>query len=105
MPSSPKHFHARTSPPVRSTVLILSALLIFGIVSFLFALSSFISSCGSGYRCLSSDPRTVRVLWDSTGNGNKGGAGGDDDNGRRGIKLWALLGSKPGSALPVGDGH
>ena len=72
IPSSPKFFRARTSLPAtrpsRSTILIFSALFTFAIVSFLFALSSFLSSGGYDYRCRSSDPRPVRVLWDRTGN-------------------------------------
>ncbi|XVE50110.1 hypothetical protein DITRI_Ditri01bG0135400 [Diplodiscus trichospermus] len=98
MPSSPKLFHARSSPlatrPTRSTVLIFSALLIFAIVSFLFALSSFLYSGGYGYRCRNSDPRSVRVLWDRTG--NKGGAGGDDDHGTKRPKVMGFVGIQTG---------
>ncbi|EOY13230.1 hypothetical protein QUC31_002224 [Theobroma cacao] len=100
MPSSPKFFNARTSSlatrPTRSTVLIFSALLVFAIVSFLLALSSFLSSGGSGYRCRSSDPRSVRVLWDRAGNGNNGVAGGDDDNGTKRHKVMGFVGIQTG---------
>ncbi|XP_022717259.1 probable beta-1,3-galactosyltransferase 14 isoform X1 [Durio zibethinus] len=100
MPSSPKSFNARTSPPAtrptRSTRLIFSALLTFAIASFLFALSSFLSSGGSGYRCKSSDPRSVRVLWDRTGNVNNGGASGDDDNGTNRHKVMGFVGIQTG---------
>lgn len=98
MPSSPKFFHARTSAPAtKSTVLIFSALLTFAIFSFFFALTSFLSSGGSGYRCRNSDPRSVRVLWDRTGNANKGSAGGgDDDNGTKRHKVMGFVGIQTG---------
>ncbi|KAK8622662.1 hypothetical protein V6N13_117568 [Hibiscus sabdariffa] len=104
MPSSPKVFHSRISSP--ATRLTRSTLLIaFSAVLFLFSLYTFVSSRGCGNRCLS-DLRTVRVLWDRPGNVDKGGAdGGDADNGIRRHKVMGLLGSKPGSVQPVGDGR
>ncbi|KAE8723482.1 putative beta-1,3-galactosyltransferase 14 [Hibiscus syriacus] len=102
MPSSPKFFHARTSPqpthPARSARLIFSALLTFAIVSFLFALSSFLSSGGSGFRCRNSEPRSVRVLWDKTANANTAAAGGGgiDDNGTKRHKIMGFVGIQTG---------
>ncbi|OMO74815.1 Zinc finger, PHD-type [Corchorus capsularis] len=96
MPSSPKFFQARSSLPVtrsRSTVLI-SALLVVAIVFFLFSLSSFLNSGISGYRCRSSGPRSVRVLWDRTGNGNKASA--DDNNGPKRHKVMGFVGIQTG---------
>ncbi|KAK8643744.1 hypothetical protein V6N13_013024 [Hibiscus sabdariffa] len=98
MPSSPKFFHARTSPQTtRSTLLIFSALLTFAIISFLFALSSFLSSGGSGFRCRNSDPRSVRVLWDKTANANAAaGGGGGDDHGTKRHKVMGFVGIQTG---------
>lgn len=100
MPSSPKFFHARTSPPAtphtRSTLLIFAFLLTFAIVSFLFALSSFLSSGGSGYRCRNSDPRSVRVIWDKTGHGNNGRSAAGDDDGTKRHKIMGFVGIQTG---------
>ncbi|KAA3453093.1 putative beta-1,3-galactosyltransferase 14 [Gossypium australe] len=100
MPSSPKFFHARTSPPAtphtRSTLLIFAFLLTFAIVSFLFALSSFLSSGGSGYRCRNSDPRSVRVIWDKTGHGNNGLSAAGDDDGTKRHKIMGFVGIQTG---------
>ncbi|TYJ39195.1 hypothetical protein E1A91_A04G049800v1 [Gossypium mustelinum] len=100
MPSSPKFFHARTSPPAtphtRSTLLIFASLLTFAIVSFLFALSSFLSSGGSGYRCRNSDPRSVRVIWDKTGHGNNGLSAAGDDDGTKRHKIMGFVGIQTG---------
>ncbi|KAL4308466.1 hypothetical protein GQ457_01G003950 [Hibiscus cannabinus] len=95
MPSSPKVFHSRLSPP--ATRLTRSTLLIaFSAGLFLFALYTFVSSRGCGNRCLS-DLRTVRVLWDRAGNVDKGGAdGGDADNGIRRHKVMGFVGIQTG---------
>ncbi|KAK8691334.1 hypothetical protein V6N13_074845 [Hibiscus sabdariffa] len=101
MPSSPKFFHARPSPqpthPTRSTLLIFAALLTFAILSFLFALSSSLSSAGSGFRCRYPDPRSVRVLWDKTAIANNGAAAaGGDDNGMKRHKIMGFVGIQTG---------
>ncbi|XWS27323.1 hypothetical protein CRYUN_Cryun26dG0105200 [Craigia yunnanensis] len=103
MPSSPKFFHTCTSPlttrPSRSMILIFSALFTFAIISFLFSLSSFLSSDGFGYRCRSSDPRFVRVLWNRIGNGNNGGVDGDNDNGMKMHKVMGFVRIQTGFSL------
>ncbi|KAL4273502.1 hypothetical protein GQ457_13G004190 [Hibiscus cannabinus] len=95
MPSSPKFSYSRLSPPAtrltRSTLL-----LVFSVVSFLFAAYTLISSSGCGYRCLS-DQRTVRVLWDRPGVvHNSGAAGGDVANGIKRHKVMGFVGIQTG---------
>ncbi|KAL5736504.1 hypothetical protein ACOSP7_030975 [Xanthoceras sorbifolium] len=84
MPSSPKFFHARpfSSPTTRkSTVLIFSCLLI-GLAGFLFGLSSILSVSGGHYRCVNTaQPRSVKVVWDTSGTANKLAADADKTHG------------------------
>ncbi|KAK8706260.1 hypothetical protein V6N13_049833 [Hibiscus sabdariffa] len=93
MPSSPKFSYSRLSPPpTRLTTSTL--LLVFSVVSFLFAVYTLISSRGCGYRCLS-DLRTVWVPWDRPGVvDNSGADGGDVANGR--YKVMGFVGIQTG---------
>ncbi|MBA0567029.1 hypothetical protein Golob_011794, partial [Gossypium lobatum] len=76
--------------------LIFAFLLTFAILSFLFALSSFLSTGGSGYRCRNSDPRSVRVIWDKTGHGNNGRSAAGDDDGTKRHKIMGFVGIQTG---------
>ncbi|KAJ0102645.1 hypothetical protein Patl1_04820 [Pistacia atlantica] len=78
MPSSPKLFHARPSSSRKSTVLLLSFLVI-GIAGFVFGISAILAVSHGGYRCNNSPPRSVKVLWTTNANTNndKGGLGSE----------------------------
>ncbi|KAJ7948733.1 Hexosyltransferase [Quillaja saponaria] len=84
MPSSPKFFHARPAPfsARRSTVLVLFCCLLIGLTGFIFGLVSFLSPIRS-YKCLNSEPRSVRVVWEHVGSA-RGGGGASDGNGGNG---------------------
>ncbi|KAJ8765250.1 hypothetical protein K2173_011930 [Erythroxylum novogranatense] len=68
MPYSPKNFHSRQSPSRRSTALLLSCFLI-GVSGFVFGLTTLLAP---PRRCLNnSEPRSVRVTWDTNTNKHK----------------------------------
>ncbi|KAL5565073.1 hypothetical protein UlMin_028237 [Ulmus minor] len=92
MPSSPKFFHARqSSPNRRSTTLIVSGCLIFGLAGFLFG----IVSLSRPIKCLRGEPRSVRVVWERGSGGNAGGGSGD---GNKRHKVMGFVGIQTGFA-------
>ncbi|XP_071723652.1 probable beta-1,3-galactosyltransferase 14, partial [Rutidosis leptorrhynchoides] len=99
MPSSPKFFHARTSPlstiSSRSNLLIISCLAV-GIAGFLFGLTAVLYPANSGdYNCAGGHPRSVRVVWDKSGNGiSLANSNGDDSNTRP--KVMGFVGIQTG---------
>ncbi|KAJ7948734.1 Hexosyltransferase [Quillaja saponaria] len=98
MPSSPKFFHARPAPfsARRSTVLVLFCCLLIGLTGFIFGLVSFLSPIRS-YKCLNSEPRSVRVVWEHVGSA-RGGGGASDGNGGNGKrhKVMGFVGIQTG---------
>lgn len=99
MPSSPKFFHARQPPSVRSrlTVLILSGCLLVGLVGFVFGITSFLKPI-RGYKCLHGEPKSVRVVWErGSGGGRSDGNGGlDTENGDKRHKVMGFVGIQTG---------
>ncbi|GLT38695.1 hypothetical protein SLA2020_129270 [Shorea laevis] len=101
MHSFPKHFSGRTRPS-RSTVLIVSCLLLFALSAFIFALTAFFDLSDGGHRCRTAYPRSVKVVWDrksNAGNEKKGNDGENalgDGNGVKRHKVMAFVGIQTG---------
>ncbi|GLU15285.1 hypothetical protein SLE2022_317870 [Rubroshorea leprosula] len=101
MHSFPKHISGRTRPS-RSTVLIVSCLLLFALSAFIFALTAFFDLSHGSYRCRTADPRSVKVVWDRKSNAGNGKNGNDgenglgDGNGVKRHKVMAFVGIQTG---------
>ncbi|KAM5586227.1 putative beta-1,3-galactosyltransferase 14 [Rosa sericea] len=98
MPSSPKFFHARQPPSGRrSTVLIISFCLVFGLSGFVFGLVALRSS---QYNCLTTQSRSVRVVWERIGSTTRTSqnglvfSDGDANSGRH--KVMGFVGIQTG---------
>ncbi|GLT48612.1 hypothetical protein SLA2020_222270 [Shorea laevis] len=89
MPSLPK-YSTRPSPTLsrtsRSRVLIFSCLILFALSAFIFSLTAFFDPGRSGYRCLTADPRSVKVVWDRKSNA------GDEKKFNNGLKRHKVMG-------------
>ncbi|KAK9269440.1 hypothetical protein L1049_001214 [Liquidambar formosana] len=100
MPSSPKFFHARSSPSSSSStrrlrVLIFSCLLI-GLAGFVFGFVAILSS-SSGYKCRNSgEARSVRVVWERGSDGVGNGNGGVSNEGQKRYKVMGFVGIQTG---------
>ncbi|GLU18079.1 hypothetical protein SLE2022_343990 [Rubroshorea leprosula] len=89
MPSFPK-YSTRASPTLsrtsRSRVLIFSCLILFALSAFIFSLTAFFDPGRGGYRCLTADPRSVKVFWDRKSNA------GDEKKINDGLKRHKVMG-------------
>ncbi|XP_021595768.1 probable beta-1,3-galactosyltransferase 14 isoform X2 [Manihot esculenta] len=98
MPSSPKFFHSRLSSPSfasRRLLFLMLVCLFIGISGFIFGVTG-----PSGYRCSQSitDPRTVRVIWDTKSNANTRNDGSVLNSQNKRHKVMGFVGIQTGFA-------